>query len=185
MKNPVEQQGSEAQHYGLGRHPNSLANIGKPRWKPGESGNPAGESLTSRLRRMMEKPLAPPLPTAPAAEVFVYSTLKLGIKGQPSLNKEVWDRHDGAVPQKIEIDKAAIDSRRVIVNILTGEDGLREAAFAFVRALEAGASGGGGEVEPGELGPGGAPGLPEQEAGSDGQEALEVIGEPPPPARQE
>lgn len=67
----------------------------------------------------------------------------------------------GNKQQQGNLPSGVTDNRRVIVNILSGGEGLREAAFALLRALEAGASGDGGVVESGGMATKPAPVIPE------------------------
>ena len=88
-------------------HPNSLANLKKGKateWKPGESGNPQGGSLKLVLLEQLEKPLGIVKPDAPAKELFVAAQLRRGIKGDKDACKEIWERADGKVTERQEVD---------------------------------------------------------------------------------
>jgi hypothetical protein len=95
---PVEQV-----KYKRGKHPNSLKNL-RPSWKPGQTGNPRGYSLTSRLRDALEKPLEKPPEDAAVADQLVHNTLKGALDLVPTPFKEVWDRTEGKVPDKVNVD---------------------------------------------------------------------------------
>ena len=89
-------------------HPNSLKNLRpNPDWKPGQSGNKQGYSLKSRLDDAMGKPLIKPTDDAIAIEQLVYSTLEGAIAREPTPFKEVWDRTEGKVPDKIDVGVSA------------------------------------------------------------------------------
>jgi len=69
------------------------------RFKPGVAANPAGRpkgrSLTDILRaKLAESPKA--------AEDFVDRVIELAMEGQAPYAKEVWERMDGKVPDKLE-----------------------------------------------------------------------------------
>ncbi len=81
-------------------HPNSLANLKPILWKPGESGNPKGSSLTQRLQDAMEKPLVEPGAGAAAGDRLVHATLQGAIDLQPTPFRETWDRTEGKVIEK-------------------------------------------------------------------------------------
>ena len=87
--------------YKRGMHLNSLKNL-RPSWKVGQSGNPHGYSLTSRLKDALAKPLKQPSKDAPARDLLIYSTLEGAIKREPTPFKEVWDRTEGKVADKTD-----------------------------------------------------------------------------------
>ena len=88
-------------------HPNSLANLKPILWKPGESGNPKGSSLTQRLQDAMEKPPDKPTKESTVAELIINSTIVGALKREPTPFREVWDRTEGKVPDKVNIDLTA------------------------------------------------------------------------------
>ncbi len=84
-------------------HPMSLANlaIGRARLvekrKNGELSNPEGSSLTSALKRGLNKPFQVPDVDAPVRDHIVYKTLKGAYDLVPVAFKETWDRAEGKV----------------------------------------------------------------------------------------
>ena len=113
---------SKQKKYKPGQHPNSRANLRPIPWKPGQSGNPKGESLTSCLQRFIDKPLSPPLPDAPAKEQIVYATLEGAILREPTPFREVWDRLEGKVA---EPEGPRYTDNRVINIIVSSEEAKR------------------------------------------------------------
>ena len=80
----------------------------KPRWKPGQSGNPKGrppkqESLTSLLKEELDKISSEDAEGRTWRELIVLATLRLAIVGNKTALKEVWDRSDGRVLKEIEV----------------------------------------------------------------------------------
>ena len=70
------------------------------RWKPGQSGNPSGRakgtSLTKRLMRELEKD------DGKLAEALVKAAITHALKGKHGPMKEIWDRIDGTVVQRVQ-----------------------------------------------------------------------------------
>lgn len=88
-------------------------------WKPGQSGNPGGKfqkqgMLTRKLIELLETAVIygsdgrinlPPITKKNNyAEVVVAKTLSDAIKGNNSMMREVWERIDGRVPLKTELE---------------------------------------------------------------------------------
>lgn len=96
-------------------HPMSLANlaIGRARLvekrKNGELSNPEGSSLTSALKRGLNKPFQVPDVDAPVRDHIVYKTLKGAYDLVPVAFKETWDRAEGKVPG--DVPPASQDNR--------------------------------------------------------------------------
>jgi len=70
---------------------------GNPNWKPGVSGNPngrpkKGETLTDLLGEKLDK------------DKFVRRLISLAWKGDMTAIKYIYDRIDGAIPQKSQIE---------------------------------------------------------------------------------
>lgn len=84
-----------------GLHINSLANLKPVKWKPGESGNSVGWSLTSMLKHQMSHPLKEPPENASANVRFVYSTIRGALKREPIPFREIWDRLEGRPVQPL------------------------------------------------------------------------------------
>ncbi len=92
-------------------HPNTLLALEENRaatqWKPGESGNKAGYSLKSRLDDALGKPKAEPGKDATVGELIVQATIEGAILREPTPFKEVWDRTEGKVPDKLAVNLTA------------------------------------------------------------------------------
>lgn len=89
-------------------------------WKPGQSGNPSGRpkgavSLTAKLRQALEVEIKPGLTTA---DLLVKVAIKAASKGDYKFWKEILDRIDGKVPDKIQTD----DPIKVIVEYASKND---------------------------------------------------------------
>src|SRR4051812_48420625 len=76
------------------------------RWKPGQSGNPGGkgqrESLTAMLRRVLEKEHN----GKPIGELLVERLVKEALSGKLPHIKEVLDRVEGKVKEKLQLEGA-------------------------------------------------------------------------------
>jgi len=73
----------------------------RPRWKPGQSGNPKGRpkgmTLTGLLRKAFED-------SPEKAQEFIAKTIAFAMEGQAPYAKEVWERMDGKVREHIQLD---------------------------------------------------------------------------------
>ncbi len=127
--------------YPRGQHPNSRANLGPPRWKPGETGNPEGCSLKAVLIMALNRGLVPPKPDAPAKELLIYTQLMQAIKDKDTYTQsQIWERLEGKVTLPIDSHISAIvENRSQIVDLLKRPDA-QQALLSLVRALESGAS---------------------------------------------
>src|SRR5206468_9547493 len=76
------------------------------RWKPGQSGNPSGkgqrESLTAMLRRVLEREHN----GKPIGELLVERLVKEALTGKLPHIKEVLDRVEGKVKEKLQVEGA-------------------------------------------------------------------------------
>ena len=106
-----------------GKHPNSLKNLEKRHepWKPGETGNPKGSSLSQRLQNAMDRPPQTPEDDATVAEIIVFSTLQGAINREPTPFREVWDRTEGKI---VDTPTAYQDNR--VVNIIVSSEKAKE-----------------------------------------------------------
>lgn len=109
---------------GRGRHPqtnpNSLANLIKHQYQPGQNGNPKpGNSLKAALLNALGEPLSEPGPDATARERIIYATLKGAIDCEPTSAhlKEVWDRAEGKVPG--DVVAAQLLNQNIQINIIS------------------------------------------------------------------
>ena len=84
-------------------HPNSLANL-KPPYKPGENGHQHAYPLKERFLHALDHPLKKPKDDDCAGAHLVYSTLEGAILREPTPFKEAWERIEGKVPDKHEIE---------------------------------------------------------------------------------
>lgn len=132
MSKSTKQQSPVVQKRGKPIHPNSLANL-KPNlpWQPGESGNKQGYSLKSRLDDAMQKPLVRPSEDATVGELIVHSTLEGAIKREPTPFKEVWDRTEGKVPDKVDVDLTA--GLEALLSRLQGRKELPEGEDGYIQ----------------------------------------------------
>lgn len=87
------------------KHRGNTENL-RPPWKPGQSGNPGGrpkgQSLTKILRDILDSEADDSGKLV--AEHFVESVVTHAIeRGDSALVKEIFNRIDGKVPEKIEV----------------------------------------------------------------------------------
>ena len=80
----------------------------KPRWKPGQSGNPKGRpkkkySLVSLLKEALEKLCPADKKKRTWAEVLTESLLVKAAKGDMTAQKIIWEYIEGKPKQEIEI----------------------------------------------------------------------------------
>ncbi|HYE21210.1 MAG TPA: DUF5681 domain-containing protein [Tepidisphaeraceae bacterium] len=84
----------------------SLANL-RPPFPKGKSGNPGGrpkgESLTATLRRVLEE-VDPKHPDATMGERLVRMVVKHAKRGNAAIIKEIIERVDGKIPDKLEVE---------------------------------------------------------------------------------
>ena len=81
----------------------------KGRFRKGFSGNPGGRpknvSITAKLRRLLSIPTDPGNPDSPQVlDAVVEKVLELVLDGNPAIVKELWNRIDGKVPDRVEPD---------------------------------------------------------------------------------
>jgi hypothetical protein len=78
------------------------------RWKPGQSGNPGGrpkgQSITASLRALLEKEHN----GKRIVELLAERIMKEALAGKFPFAKEVLDRADGKVTDKLEVDNASV-----------------------------------------------------------------------------
>lgn len=83
--------------YARGKHPNSLKNLKKTGWQPGQSGNPAGRPKRIKyLSEALREQLADPK----VADELARELIKRAKKGDTALNM-IWERTEGKVTQPI------------------------------------------------------------------------------------
>ena len=77
-----------------GLHLNSLKNLKEAGWNAGQSGNPDGYSLTKALKiALRNDPVR--------FKQLIEATIDGAIALDPAPFHEVWDRHEGKVPQPV------------------------------------------------------------------------------------
>ena len=109
-----------------GEHPNSRANLQKP-WKKGECGNPKGRpkgsGITDKLKKILDEP-AKEGSDMTTAEVLARAAIKAAAKGDHRFFKEILDRVEGKVKDKVEVDGdiRVIEQRFVVAKPPEGGD---------------------------------------------------------------
>ncbi len=88
-------------------------------WKPGQSGNPKGrpkkaDCLTSLLKEEMEKIDPEDKGKRTHKELIVLATMCLAKNGNATALKEIWERMDGKVRDKLELTGGAELVQRLI-----------------------------------------------------------------------
>jgi hypothetical protein len=88
-------------------------NIRPHQWKPGQSGNPKGrpknKTLTELVRGVLERELNGKVPDQLLAEVIV----KHALSGKFPFVKELWDRLDGKVQDRLDVAAGPLTVRVV------------------------------------------------------------------------
>lgn len=83
------------------------------RWRPGQSGNPAGRpkgtGLTDRLRVLLDAD------DGAALERIVRAVIAAAEAGDAAFVRMLWDRLDGPVVSRVELDAEAPGSRVVVL----------------------------------------------------------------------
>lgn len=79
-------------------------------WKKGQSGNPKGrpkkaDCLTTLMREELEKVDPKDKEKRTHKELVVIATIELAKEGNSTALKEVWERMDGKVKEKLEINQ--------------------------------------------------------------------------------
>lgn len=89
---------------------NSARTAGLIPYKPGQSGNPGGRpkgrSLTSIVRELLDSNTlgGKPIPNGRTiGEMLGDVIVKEALKGKHAFAKEVWDRMDGKVPDRVDL----------------------------------------------------------------------------------
>jgi hypothetical protein len=67
------------------------------RWKPGQSGNPMGRRLSKELDRQLDE--------GETARMLIQALISEGLGGNVNALKEIFERHEGRVVQKSEVDE--------------------------------------------------------------------------------
>lgn len=80
-----------------------------PRWKKGESGNPAGRprrdlTLTTLLKDEIEKICPLDKEGRTWRQLLVIGTMRLALKGNSIALKEIWERLDGRVRVQLDLN---------------------------------------------------------------------------------
>ena len=76
-------------------------------WKPGQSGNPKGRpkgsGVTDRLKALLDQPVKDGAEMT-VAEALAKAAMKAALKGDHRFFKEILDRTEGKVTDKLEVD---------------------------------------------------------------------------------
>ena len=88
-------------------------------WKKGQSGNPKGrprkeDCLTSLLKEEIEEICPKDKEKRTWKELIVLATMQLAMKGNATALKEIWERMDGKVRDKLELTGGAELVQRLI-----------------------------------------------------------------------
>jgi len=94
---------AEEKKYPPGRHPNSLANLKKGGWKPGQSGNPEGRPPNIKYvsEALRERLVKGELDNVTLADLLADSLINRAKKSNVALNI-LLDRTEGKVTQSVE-----------------------------------------------------------------------------------
>jgi hypothetical protein len=104
----------------------------KTRWKPGQSGNPAGRPKTVTLSEAYRIALAQPFPDDPqgrtCAEIIAEKLVMNAATGEVSSAREIADRTEGRPKQMLDVDMKLLDWRELArAHGLTEDDVITEA----------------------------------------------------------
>jgi hypothetical protein len=104
----------------------------KTRWKPGQSGNPAGRPKSVTLSEAYRIALAQPFPGDPQgrtyAEIIAEKLVMNAATGEVSSAREIADRTEGRPKQMLDVDVKLLDWRELArAHGLTEEDVIAEA----------------------------------------------------------
>lgn len=111
------------------------------KWKKGHSGNPAGrpkkeDCLTSLLREEIDKIDPEDKGKRTWRELIVVATMRLAIKGNAAALKEVWERLDGKVTDKLDINPGGeSNNAKLLAEILSRKE-LKELHDRLERAVK-------------------------------------------------
>lgn len=108
--------------------PEKPSNHGRPlppaekRWKKGVSGNPRGrpkkeDCLTSLLREEIQKICSADRESRTWKQLVVRATLQLAMKGNATALKEVWERLDGKVLHKEQVQLGE-DGKQITISVV-------------------------------------------------------------------
>jgi len=127
VKLPTKKQTANKRRDGKFAPLNKLGN----RFKPGESGNPAGRPRATLLSEALREQLAEVLPDMDertVAESIARSMIQVALKGNVMAAKEIADRTEGKPKQAIDVDMSIRDWRELArTHGLSEQDVIREA----------------------------------------------------------
>ena len=100
-------------------------------WKKGQSGNPKGrpkkaDCLTSLMREELEKVDPKDKGKRTHKELVVIATIELAKQGNSTALKEVWERMDGKVKDKLELDDKRDSKEAVLLSKVFTIEELKE-----------------------------------------------------------
>ena len=77
------------------------------RFQPGQSGNPKGrppgQTLTTIVRKMLDKVCPKDKEGRLWSEIIAQGTVALAVKGNSAAIREIWNRMEGRVPQDVNL----------------------------------------------------------------------------------
>lgn len=122
-------------------HPNSLANLVAP-FKKGECANPGGrpkgESMTSQLRHMLKKTSlrGVKLKEGNTVEIEILeAALRQARRGKFAHFKEIFDRSDGKVPDKLSLDQKS-EADKILACVFKALDKFPEVKLQIAKELQ-------------------------------------------------
>ncbi len=100
-------------------------------WKKGQSGNPKGrpkkaDCLTSLLKEEIEKIDPDDKENRTHKEMIIVATMRLAKEGNSTALKEVWERMDGKVKDKLEVDNKRDSKEAVLLSKVFTIEELKE-----------------------------------------------------------
>ncbi len=107
---------------------NNLRLVSKPtQFKKGVSGNPKGrpkkeDCLTSLLQEELAKIDPEDKHKRTHAELVVLATIRLARKGNAAALREVWERSDGKVKDRLEVKETMSDQAVLLSEVFTLEE---------------------------------------------------------------
>lgn len=101
--------------------PGASPRSGKPppvhtRWKKGQSGNPKGRPKGAGLTDAVRRVLSQEHNGRPVVEVLAEIVVRHALAGKYTFAKEIWDRIDGRVQDKLEVESKG--AQPVVLTIL-------------------------------------------------------------------
>lgn len=128
------------------RHPNSLANLEKGRWQPGESGNPGGlvrgtPRISTALAKLLRCAQGKPYEVVNKADEIAVALYDKAVSGDVAAISLIFDRVEGKVAQTFNL-RAESQSDQEIARLMMAEliESGKEPERARALLLEVGVS---------------------------------------------